>query len=252
MAPTTTEPASGSTIAAASTVAVAPSTTVAVVAPPLQSAPAPTVPKPTAPAPTAPPLAAGNLVLSTSRVDFGTSSTVGGVTLTNTGGRPLDWSIGGLGAPFGGSPAAGTLAPGASVGVQLTFDNASVPEGPIARDVSIVSSGSGGGGVALVAVVDRSPRVSIVQGAPNPTCPPIAVPTIVAAVTDASIASVVLSWSGPGGAGSAVMQNTGNWSAPLGVDYVDGTWSYVVTATDTAGNSGSAGGSTVVQCPTPG
>ena len=209
--------------------------------------PPPAVPVPTAPAPVP-----GNLVVSTGLVDFGTGLTSVIVTLTNTGDQSLNWSISGAIAPFGVSSTAGTLGPGASSAVDVVVDRATAPEGTLSADAVVVSSASGGNDLTLRAVVDRSPRVSIIQGAPDPTCPPIAVPTIIARVDDNSPVSVVLSWSGPGAAGSVSMSASGNWSGPLGVDYVDGVWSYVVTATDSSGNVGTATGPARVQCPIPG
>jgi len=174
-------------------------------------------------------------VVSTALVDFGTGLTSASVTLTNTGDQSLNWSISGAIAPFGVSSTAGTLGPGASSAVDVVVDRAAAPEGTLSADA-----------------VDRPPRVSITQDAPVPTCPPIAVSTIIARVDDNSPVSVVLSWSGPGAAGSTSMSGSGNWSGPLAVDYVDGVWSYVVTATDTAGNVGTATGTARVQCPAPG
>jgi len=209
--------------------------------------PPPAVPVPTTPAPVP-----GNLVVSTGLVDFGTGLISVSMTLTNTGDQSLNWSISGAIAPFGVSSSAGTLGPGASSSVDVVVDRAAAPEGTISADAVVVSSSSGGTDLTLRAVVDRSPRVSIIQGAPDPTCLPIAVPTIIARVDDNSPVSVVLSWSGPGAPGSVSMGASGNWSGPLGVEYVDGVWNYVVTATDSAGNVGMATGSARVQCPTPG
>ena len=216
------------------------------------TAPKPAAPPPATIAPTTPAPAPGNLVVSTGLVDFGTALTSVSVALTNNGGQPLNWSISGAIAPFGVSSTAGTLGPGTSSSVDIVVDRAAAPEGTLSADALVVSSATGGTNLTLRAVVDRSPRVSIIQGAPDPTCPPIATPTIIARVDDNSTVSVVLSWSGPGAAGSNSMSGSGNWSGPLAVDYVDGVWSYVVTATDSAGNVGTATGTARVQCPAPG
>jgi len=132
--------------------------------------------------------------------------------LTNNGGQPLNWSISGAIAPFGVSSTAGTLGPGTSSAVDIVVDRAAAPEGTIPADALVVISASGGTDLTLRAVVDRSPRVSIIQGSPDPTWPPIATPTIIARVDDDSPVSVVLSWSGPGAAGSTSMSSSGNWS----------------------------------------
>jgi len=220
------------------------------------TAPKPSTPPPPPPpatiVPTTPAPVPGNLVVSTGLVDFGTGLTSVSVTLTNTGDQSLNWSISGAIAPFGVSSTAGALGPGASSAVDVVVDRSAAPEGTLSADAVVVSSASGGTNLTLRAAVDRSPRVSIIQGAPDPTCPPIATPTIIARVDDNSPVSVVLSWSGPGAPGSVSMGSSGNWSGPLAVDYVDGVWSYVVTATDSAGNVGTATGTARVQCPAPG
>jgi len=225
---------------------------VSTTAPQPATPPPPPPPSPAATAPITPAAVPGNLVVSTALVDFGTGLTSASVTLTNTGDQSLNWSISGAIAPFGVSSTAGTLGPGASSAVDVVVDRAAAPEGTLSADAVVVSSALGGTNLTLRAVVDRSPRVSVIQDAPDPTCPPISIPTIIARVDDNSPVSVVLSWSGPGAAGSTSMSGSGNWSGPLAVDYVDGVWSYVVTATDTAGNVGTATGSARVQCPIPG
>ncbi len=247
IAPTTIAPATIPSTEETGSAAMPSTLPVVSTASPTPAAPPPAVPVATTPAPVP-----GNLVVSTGLVDFGAGVTSVNVTLMNTGGQPLDRSISGAISPFGVSSSAGTLGPGASSAVDVVVDRAAAPEGTFSADVLVVSSASGGTNLALRAVVDRSPRVSIIQGAPDLTCPPIAVPTIIARVDDNSPVSVVLSWTGPGAPGSVSMSDSGDWSGPLGVDYVDGVWGYVVTATDSAGNVGTATGTARVQCPTPG
>ena len=110
-----------------------------------------------------------------------------------------------------------------------------------------------GAAVELRAVVEHAPTVVITHQAKSPVCPAYEVETIVASVTDESaLASVVLSWSGPGKAGSVAMEPKGGWSGQLSVPYIEGIWSYTVTATDVRGNVGTAQAATQVLCPPPG
>lgn len=255
-----------STAAATTTSVPATSTTVAVVAPPaptpvavtstseataVTTSPETTVPPPpvTEPARSEPP---GQVEISGRRVDFGSSATTATVTLTNVGGRTVDYSIGGLGGGFSATPAAGTLAPGASVPIVVTLDRAALPEGPVSRTVSVASSGAGGGTIDLVGSVDLSPLVQIVEAAPDRYCPAAITPTIRASVTESSVESVVLSWSGPGTSGSTPMTNGGTtWSGSLPLGAEEGTWTYRVTATDGAGHIATATAFAVVDCPIP-
>ena len=100
----------------------------------------------------------------------------------------------------------------------------------------------------VTAADNQSPDVEITQGRPTVACPWSAPIFIVAAVTDVStVDDVTLSWTGPGDPGSIAMTRSGSsWSGRLGIDQVGGTWTYVVTAVDAAGNAGTASGTTVV------
>jgi RNA polymerase sigma factor (sigma-70 family) len=102
--------------------------------------------------------------------------------------------------------------------------------------------------VIVTAADAQSPDVTITQGRPTVACPWSAPIVIAAAVTDVStVDEVTLSWSGPGAPGSIAMTRSGSsWSGRLGIDQLGGTWTYVVTAVDAAGNSGTASGTTFV------
>jgi hypothetical protein len=187
-------------------------------------------------------------------VDLGSSSTSGQFSLSNTGGQTLTWSLDGPAAnPFGLSASGGQIDPGQTTVILVSLNRGSAPEGTQIRNLSISSSSGAGAAVELRAVVEHAPVVVITHAAKSPVCPQYEVETIVASVTDESaLSSVVLSWSGPGKSGSAPMQFTGGWSAQLGVPYIEGTWTYTVTVTDSRGNTGTAQASTEVLCPTPG
>ncbi len=102
--------------------------------------------------------------------------------------------------------------------------------------------------VIVTAADTQAPDVTITQDRPTVACPWSAPIIIAATVTDVSaVDEVTLSWSGPGSPGSTPMSRSGNsWSATLGIDQVGGVWTYVIAATDAAGNTGTASGTTVV------
>jgi hypothetical protein len=96
-----------------------------------------------------------------------------------------------------------------------------------------------------------APIVTIVRAVPTISCPWTVDPTVSAQVTDASaVPSVVLSWrrSPRIGGGSAAMTEAspGAWRGSLGLRRSNGTWTYVVTAVDQFGNTGTATGTIVV------
>jgi RNA polymerase sigma factor (sigma-70 family) len=96
---------------------------------------------------------------------------------------------------------------------------------------------------------DRTPpSVRVVRAPQVLTCPWSVAPLVAAVVEDDSaLDGVRLRWSGPGASGSTAMTASGGgWAGALGLDAVSGTWSWTVTAIDTAGNTGQAGGTTVV------
>jgi hypothetical protein len=90
--------------------------------------------------------------------------------------------------------------------------------------------------------------VRIVRAPQTLTCPWSVAPLVAAVVEDDSaVEAVRLRWSGPGAAGSTAMTASGGgWAGALGLEPVSGTWSWTVTAVDSAGNTGQAGGTTVV------
>jgi len=105
-----------------------------------------------------------------------------------------------------------------------------------------------GGFVIITASDNAAPNVEITQGRPTVARPWSAPIVIGATVTDTSTVDVVtLSWSGPGDRGSTSLTRSGNaWSGRLDLAQVGGTWTYVVTAIDSHGNTGTAQGTTVV------
>ena len=201
---------------------------------------------PTAPPPP-PPVPAGQLVLSAGTIDLGANLANGSIDLANAGGQPLDWSIGGTAAPFIWSTTAGTLQPGATFEVQLGIDRTGLPEGDIVRSFVVVSSAEGSTQLTALASVEHAPTVTIVGTSSSVQCPTLSGPITVSVADESAISGVVLSWTGPGAAGSTAMTRSGaNWTGNLTPQGVNGTWAWVATATDVRGNTGTAGAPFIV------
>lgn len=218
-----TEPPPATTSSTTSTTTTTTSTTAA----------PPTVP------PGPPPAPPGVLTLSTRTIDLGPTATGATLTLSNTGGRAIEWSVSGGGAPFSVGSTTGSLAPGASAAVPIGVDRTGRPEGDLATQFAVASSSSiGPTALTVRASVERAPAVSISSAPSLVSCPIGIGQPVQASVTDESaIASVTLSWSGPGDPGSSAMAlRTGNWFGRLVPEAVNGAWTVTVTATDVRGN----------------
>ena len=256
-APTTTVPPATPTtdVGGAGPTTPTTATTVAATTPP--TAP-PTTTPPTAPPTTTPPTTAaptttvpprpGNLVLSTRTVDLGANLRLGALTLSNNGQQALNWSLQGGGAPFTPGTGSGTLTPGQSATVQFAMDRSGA-EGDYSVTYNAVSSAQGGGAVQVRGRIERAPVVSPLRTISSLACTWTNSNMSVTVTDESGISSVTLSWSGPGNPGSTAMTLSGagaGWIGSLGVDPVDGTWTWLVTATDARGNRGTLSGTTVV------
>jgi RNA polymerase sigma factor (sigma-70 family) len=251
--PTTGAPTSGPTTSAprqTTTTAASTSTTTSSL-PSTTAAPTPsptTVPAvvvPTTPATTLPPattteprrtttttsttVAPGRLTLSSNVVDLGAGST-GVVTVTNTGGTPVDWSIRGSATPFSLSATPGTLAPGAQSNITITFLRDRLAEGNYAATVTLV--GGGNASLTVLAKVGRAPQVDITD---VDACIP---PDVFAVVSDESSVTLSLGWSGPENGSSAMSLRNGQWTGRASVQ-TEGFYTFTVLATDALGNTGS-------------
>jgi hypothetical protein len=156
--------------------------------------------------------------------------------------------------------AGGTLGPSQQTEVTISVSRNGLIEGDYEATVSVLGAGK----AIPVAVrwrVDRAPVVHVTLDPPGladaATCPATAkdlTGTVSASVIDeSSVASVVMTWSGPGHGDSSPMTagDPGTWSAPVGPLVGPGSWTVVITATDARGNSGSGGTTFVVTaCPT--
>ncbi len=195
------------------------------------------------------PATVGRLVASTTSLDFGSSETALSLTLSNTGNATLDWQLTGAADPFIWSTTSGSLASGATVEIRLGLDRNAADEGTVTKQFELISSGQGGATVTATTAVGRSPVVTVVRAGSTVTCPWPGDPAIVVTVSDEStLSSVRLSWSGPGRSGSVAMTQlrSGAWTARAAVRHLNGTWRWVVTASDVLGNAGTATGTIVV------
>jgi len=239
-----------STLPSSTTAAIA--TTVAPLETTTTPAPPPTVVTTAAPPP-------AQLAAAGTQLDLGIEGTAGSIVIGNSGGQPLDWvtsSDNGLVTATAG----GTLGPSQQTDVTITVSRNGLIEGDYDATVSVL-----GAGKAIPIVVrwrvDRAPVVHVPLAPPGlddaASCPATAkdlTGTVAATVIDESaVASVVMTWSGPGHGDSSPMTagDPGTWSAPIGPLVGPGSWTVVVTATDARGNTGSGGTTFVVTaCPT--
>lgn len=190
--------------------------------------------------------------MASSLLDLGAAAPAADVRLTNPGGLPVDFTIGpGPGsAAFSASPPGGTLGPGESLSVAFGVDRSSLAEGSHRRRFAIDAGDAGAVDVEVRASVERAPTVRLVR-APSATmsCPWSVPPLIAGEVADeATVGAVTVAWTGPGPAGQAPLTSPapGQWRGQVAIGHVNGTWTWVVRATDARGNVGTASGATVV------
>lgn len=211
----------------------------------------------TTPTTTSPP-APGNLALSTGQLDFGDATTTRTLAVTNTGGRPVSMSATDSSPALTVSPSAASIAPGDTVTLTVALDRSSLPEGPIAESVTITghdgTSAVADDDVPVAGTVRRPPSVGSLTIQPSvfqTTCNRSnSTATVTVPVSDDSgIASVILHWSGPGGAGSKQIRSSGN--GVLGPFTEWGTAEAWVVVTDVHGNSATSprAGFEVQPCP---
>jgi RNA polymerase sigma factor (sigma-70 family) len=192
--------------------------------------------------------APGDLQISGGLIDLGAGS-AGAARLTNGGDTALNWSITGGGTPFRMDRTAGSLAPGAHVDVVASIDRDSLGEGTFEATFQITSDVPGDGALTLTVrgEVDNDPVVNIVRFVPpNQVSCRWGDPTVTATISDESaIDSATLSWTGPSGQGgsvAAVLSSSGVTAVPTIGSRANppepGTWTFVLSATDSRGNTG--------------
>jgi RNA polymerase sigma factor (sigma-70 family) len=268
---TTTVPAgdiTSTTLASGAPVAV--TTTLPAPAPPIVTttvAPPPaTTTTTTSPPPPPPPPAV--LSLSSSSIDFGTSSTSASVTLSNTGGSAANWSASsgpltmrGVGSPFALAPSSGTLQAGQSVVVGITFDRAWPVEGLRRQRVTFVGGGTSAS-IDLRGTIARPPVVRVSSPAAAATHCPIDLSTgrpsplsIDVSVSDESMppsgvftatrqgATVAVTLTERSGVliGTSTLDNSGDGMPDIGL------WTWQITVSDALGNTTRVQGTVDVQ-----
>lgn len=213
------------------------------------STPTPTPTESTTPSPTL--AAPAALTLSTRSIELGTSGSRGTVKLGNSGDLSLDYRVASRASWLTVSPSQGTLAGGDTGTVVVRAQRAEVPEGRATG--SIVVTWAGGTETIQVSLTqERAPVVGTPVARSAPSCTNQTV-TVTAPVSDESrIVSVVLTWIGPHGSGSAQMTSSGSsWSTRMGPFTLGGDITMRVTATDERGNTatGPVGTTSATPCP---
>jgi RNA polymerase sigma factor (sigma-70 family) len=180
----------------------------------------------------------GMLSVSTRVIDLGPTGTSAPLKLTNTGDSALTYRMATSRPWLIVSNANGSVPGGGSSTVQVTAQRSEMSEGAASGMVTIIWSG-GNARVAVRMTKERPPTVGpLTFGRAACTARGATVRGSAPVSDDSGLKSVVLTWTGPSGSGSAPMSALGSsWSATMGPFPVAGKVSASVTATDKRGNS---------------
>ena len=252
------------TVPAVTTAPTPATTTPATTPPPTTTAATTAPPAPTTVPTTTIPPAPGVLTLSTESVHFDTTVDSRRVTLTNTGGRAVDWSatsgplaFGNVDSPFTFAPTAGTLQPGGSIQVVFQIDRTWPTEGPVpGRRVTFVSTGTSAA-VDLTGDIGRAPEIEPVDVPPASSCVAFFAQGFsfqVAIVDESPPITAVIELVTPNGnvQFGELGEDGAWWYGFLSGDgdqdgVVDaGTHTWTIRATDAFGNVGRASGTTIL------
>ena len=223
-----------------------------------------TVPPSTTPTTTIPPttttLPPGSLTLSAGDIDFGTTTDVVTVTLTNDGGLPVDWS-----ASFGPSgfrkvsgafavqPASGTLAAGASAKVTVAIDRTWSTEGPLTSSLLFAAKDTDAA-LSIAGEIARAPQIDAAQ-TPVQICafdPAGARNRLTAVATVLDESSIKVSYAASdqyeNNISAEMTERSGAWYASIVVQDLpqDSIWTWTITATDAFGNASTERGRTEI------
>ena len=210
-------------------------------------------PTSTAPATTLP--APGVLSVSRTTLDLGASATSGSITISNTGGRAVNWGTSGATAPFVVTNSGGTLQPGQSQAVTITLDRTGLGEGDLQASLSLTGPGGASTQIALSARVEHGPALVLITGPSGsyPACQ-FGNPNVYVEYSDESGIQfpAAIRWEGPV-SGATELKDRGG-VAVYGNILLDspapGSYTYTAIVTDVRGNAGSVSGSFVLDpCP---
>lgn len=201
------------------------------------------------PTPTETSAAPGTIVASTTSISLGSNNSSSSVTLTNSGGLPVDYRAAAGAGWLSASPSTGRLAAGASAKVAIKADRGDVGEGGSSGTIDVTWPG-GRSQVKVSLVEERAPSIGRPSTGSNPSCE---VPVKVSVSDDSGLSSVILRWSGPNGSGSASMSRSGSgWGATMGPFTLGGSVTMKVTAKDKRGNQATGPSRTFSVNPCPG
>lgn len=186
------------------------------------------------------PPAAGSLVASPASIDFGTSSTQQTLVLSNTGGTPLTFDLGGSSSRLSVSPAGGSVAPGASQTVTVGLDRSGLGDAFAAAVV-----GQAGGAPAVIVVTAANPQPPTIDSVAGPsqfsssTAPACRI--TVAATDNTAVVSVRVEWTTTSPSGSGTVDLTDapgdTWTGFITTAPPGSTITWRVVAVDAAGNA---------------
>ena len=201
---------------------------------------------------TVPPTAAstpGQLTVSGAVVDLGATGEDASVTLSNVGDMNVIWSLAGDPGPFVWTVTSGSLAGGGSVDLHVGIDRSAVGEGMVSAAFVINASSGPTNNLQAVALVERSPQITLLSAPTAYTCPWSVAPMVNVKATDEStIQSMVLKWTSRRTTGNTAMNPSGpdQWRGSLGMAQSPATWVWTVTAADSRGNSAMITGEVIV------
>ena len=168
------------------------------------------------------------------------------MTLRNTGGSALSFTVSTPQGWLSASPASGTLEPGQSRQVRVGAERGGLPEGTSSGAVRVRWAKG-----TVPVTVTASRNAGPVIGALDPLQADCDAPvTLTVPVSDESgIGSASVAWSGPSSGSKALTRRGAVYFANIGTIGV-GTLQLTVTATDSLGNAARRTGSFVVNpCP---
>ncbi len=210
---------------------------------------------PPAPPTAAPPAPPAALVLSTSSIALGASSSTATFSVSNQGGQAASLTTSSSSATLAVATGSATIAPGGSATLTVTLDRAAEAEGARTFTVSVAAPGATGGGqVVVTATVERAPTITNLARTPasvrtSTSCGQTLTRVSLDATDESGIASVSVLWSSDGVFGQRTplsLDGSGHWTAQVGSFSVTGTRSLTVEVIDSRGNHANASTSVLV------